>query len=268
MELLAAAAQSQQSTHAAIMSESRATGATQVHPVVLTAAADINFMATQAKALASPGVNAVSHDTAEAHAFGAQGSTNAPEPQSFTFEPASSDAEAGAPPKAPVQAHGSTKDQAESEAAAAAAAAAAPEDHAQSGTLSVIVHSASELIKTEMFGKSDPYVRINVGSMQQQTRTHENGGSNPEWEQTLTFKCDEALVSQLLKESAPEYLRVSVWDDDMGGDDHMGDGAIPLRDLILEAQHGDGTSTSSRTYTLGGVKSGKLRMSLAWQVSQ
>lgn len=57
----------------------------------------------------------------------------------------------------------------------------------QSGTLLIKCINAKLTHDTETFGKMDPYVVVTIGGRKEKTRTHENGGKNPRWGETLRF---------------------------------------------------------------------------------
>lgn len=79
---------------------------------------------------------------------------------------------------------------------------------------------------TETFGKMDPYFRILYGNKKFKTKTHDKGGKNPEWNQTL----DIPIIK--LEDS----VTVSCFDEDLTKDDLICEGNLPLNDLITNGK--------------------------------
>ncbi|XP_061147662.1 extended synaptotagmin-1 [Syngnathus typhle] len=97
-------------------------------------------------------------------------------------------------------------------------------------------------------GKSDPYVKINIGG---ETFTSQsiNANLNPTWNEMY-----EVILTQL----PGQELQLEVFDKDMDmKDDFMGRLKINLKDII-ESQYTD------QWYTLNDVKSGRVHLILEW----
>ncbi|XP_038143958.1 extended synaptotagmin-1 [Cyprinodon tularosa] len=97
-------------------------------------------------------------------------------------------------------------------------------------------------------GKSDPYVKINIGG---ETFTSQviKGNLNPTWNE---------MYEVILTELAGQELHVEMFDKDMDmKDDFMGRLKISLKDII-DSQYTD------QWYTLNDVKSGRVHMVLEW----
>nr|XP_046239959.1 extended synaptotagmin-1 isoform X1 [Scatophagus argus] len=97
-------------------------------------------------------------------------------------------------------------------------------------------------------GKSDPYVKINIGG---ETFTSQviKGNLNPTWNEMY-----EVILTQL----PGQELHVEVFDKDMDmKDDFMGRLKISLKDII-DSQYTD------QWYTLSDVKSGRVHLVLEW----
>ncbi|KAM4740364.1 uncharacterized protein esyt1b [Anableps anableps] len=97
-------------------------------------------------------------------------------------------------------------------------------------------------------GKSDPYVKLNIGG---ETFTSQviKGNLNPTWNELY-----EAILTQL----PGQELHVEVFDKDMDmKDDFMGRLKISLKDII-DSQYTD------QWYTLNDVKSGRVHLVLEW----
>ncbi len=92
---------------------------------------------------------------------------------------------------------------------------------AHPGTLFVNCKTAKLFRDTEFFGKMDPYVKCIFGTEQKKTKTHQNAGKNPRWEETLKFKVN--------KESEIKFV---IMDEDVTSDDHVGDAVYFLDDVF------------------------------------
>ena len=57
-----------------------------------------------------------------------------------------------------------------------------------SGTLSVKPLSGAFTKDGDLFGKSDPYIEIQLGNSKQQTSVCKNGGKTPKWSDVLSFR--------------------------------------------------------------------------------
>ncbi|XP_029946655.1 extended synaptotagmin-1-like [Salarias fasciatus] len=97
-------------------------------------------------------------------------------------------------------------------------------------------------------GKSDPYVKINIGG-ETFTSHVRKANLNPTWNEMY-----EVILTQL----PGQELHVEVFDKDMDmKDDFMGRMKISLKDII-DSQYTD------QWYTLNDVKSGRLHLVLEW----
>lgn len=84
--------------------------------------------------------------------------------------------------------------------------------------ITITVHKARKLEKKGFFGKADPYVLLTLGDLKNKSHTVKNS-QNPEWQHSTTLTLDEFTPSQ---------LRLDVFDEDIGSDDHMGAVTIDL----------------------------------------
>ena len=84
--------------------------------------------------------------------------------------------------------------------------------------MSLIVKPISAMLTKDMdfIGKMDPYVVCQIGGEKKRTKTHNGGGKKPQWMDTLNFMTQGPVMS------------VSVYDDDFGKDDFIGEGSIQL----------------------------------------
>ena len=64
-----------------------------------------------------------------------------------------------------------------------AGAAAGPRE----GTLEIAVASASNLPNTQLFGRQDPHVELRVGGRVEKSRSCNDGGTRPVWNEIFTF---------------------------------------------------------------------------------
>jgi len=91
------------------------------------------------------------------------------------------------------------------------------------GLLTVKVIRGQKLPNMDVVGKQDPYVILKTaGSKAERTKTHKNGGTEPEWNQTFVFDLF----------GTEETLDVEVWDQDLLLDDSIGVVKIPLLLLL------------------------------------
>lgn len=63
----------------------------------------------------------------------------------------------------------------------------------------------------------DPYCLVFIGNQRQKTRTHNEGGKQPSWGDTLNFTVN-----------GPAQMGVQVWDEDNLADDIVGEGMVNL----------------------------------------
>eukprot|EP01006_Ploeotia_vitrea_P038444 TRINITY_DN66235_c5_g2_i1.p1 TRINITY_DN66235_c5_g2~~TRINITY_DN66235_c5_g2_i1.p1 ORF type:complete len:739 (-),score=444.79 TRINITY_DN66235_c5_g2_i1:32-2110(-) len=119
------------------------------------------------------------------------------------------------------------------------------------GRFTVSIGKARNLKQVEK--KQDPYVRISIADKKQETKTHKDGGENPEW--------NEELVWELPMPPAENERAVfGVYDSDIGRDDFIAHVAVPMRELIKNGE---------KWYELtedddNKVAAGELLMSAKW----
>ena len=94
--------------------------------------------------------------------------------------------------------------------------------------LAVTVVQCSGLPKSDTFGENDVYVGLVANRQTRKTRTIHGGGTNPSWEDGEGGKLNWSLGG------APDHLDVTVWDDDGGDDDMIGQCQIPLKQHLAE----------------------------------
>ena len=67
----------------------------------------------------------------------------------------------------------------------------------------------------------DPYVIVQCGSQKRKTRTHQQGGKRPLWNDSFTFANPKS-----------QSLKFAVWDEDTVTDDLVGEGSLDLSKYI------------------------------------
>jgi len=94
---------------------------------------------------------------------------------------------------------------------------------AKFGTLIVKVVKGVD-IKTGqgMFGKADPYTKLKIGSQENQTKPHVQGGKNPVWNQEFEFQI-----------STEKEMEIDIFDkEQVGSDKFMGRAKVGIMDWI------------------------------------
>ena len=72
----------------------------------------------------------------------------------------------------------------------------------------------------------DPYVVLTVGSNRQRTRTCQEGGRTPQWNQTFTFAVNPQDC----------FMKVEAWDEDPVNDDFIGETTINIEKYRVQPQ--------------------------------
>merc|ERR1711892_1575890 len=89
------------------------------------------------------------------------------------------------------------------------------------GQIKITVHKARDIEKRGMFGKADPYVILTHGDQKAKSKTIKNN-YNPEWDFTAKFD---------IKQEATEGITISVFDNDIGKDDALGQKILDISAL-------------------------------------
>merc|ERR1719193_2643300 len=113
------------------------------------------------------------------------------------------------------------------------------------GHLKLIIHSGTNLIKTDIIGKSDPYVVVEYNKKKFKSKTVKNN-QNPYWD----FIVDCEIV-----ENSDEDIKVSVFDEDIGKDDPMGYVFLDIKDLCISQ------SIVTRNILLNNCETGEINFS-------
>lgn len=99
------------------------------------------------------------------------------------------------------------------------------------GMLTVTLHSARGLRKTQLFGTDDPYVKVRLGKDKQKTPYHTDGGKEPRWEHGLLF-----AVGPKSEVTPDSCLHVKVCNECGPIDPTMGIREIPLTELTKSTE--------------------------------
>ncbi|XP_052329565.1 uncharacterized protein LOC118399885 isoform X3 [Oncorhynchus keta] len=121
------------------------------------------------------------------------------------------------------------------------------------GVLRIHVLEAQDLVAMDKLmgglkkGKSDPYVKINIGVVKFKSHVIKEN-LNPTWNE---------MFETVLNPQAGQEVQVELYDKDMDADDFLGRFMMRLSDVI-SSQYTD------QWYTLNDVKSGRLHLVLEW----
>merc|ERR1711915_918028 len=105
----------------------------------------------------------------------------------------------------------------------------------------------TNLMKTEFVGKSDPYIVVEYGDKKFKSKTVKNN-QNPVW----NFDFEIPVIEK------QSEMKVSIFDEDIGKDDAMGEVLINIDDLIKEKQ------VINKCFKLQNCKSGEIYLSSAY----
>merc|ERR1711872_803995 len=96
-----------------------------------------------------------------------------------------------------------------------------------------------------MFGKADPYVTLSMGKQKAKSATVKNS-HNPEWNYKAAFDVDE---------TTPHEINISVFDEDVGKDDSLGNAVLDISSIQEKSQ------LINQWIPLSNCKSGKILVS-------
>eukprot|EP00092_Neocalanus_flemingeri_P079432 GFUD01098953.1.p1 GENE.GFUD01098953.1~~GFUD01098953.1.p1 ORF type:complete len:2477 (-),score=634.93 GFUD01098953.1:598-7686(-) len=116
---------------------------------------------------------------------------------------------------------------------------------AETGNLIFTLVGAKNLVKSDYFGKSDPYAVVQYKEEIFKSKTI-NNDLNPVWNFLLTFKIIEADT---------DVIHIQVFDEDYDQDDELGKTTIRVKDLI------DCKTIDDRWVKLEDCKSGEIQFS-------
>lgn len=89
------------------------------------------------------------------------------------------------------------------------------------GTCVFTLYEGRSLANMDSVGKQDPYVRLTLGDVKKQSKTCDDGGTDPYFE-------EEELVLWIDDKAWTDDLLVQVYDEDVGLDDLIGQSHVPL----------------------------------------
>ena len=113
--------------------------------------------------------------------------------------------------------------------------------------LQLIVHRGSELAKTDIIGKSDPYVLVQYQDKKFKSKTVKSS-QNPVW---------DFVVDLPVYKNKADKVSISVFDSDIGKDDTMGTTVLGVPELL------ESGNVENRCIKLDKCKSGLLYVSYA-----
>lgn len=117
------------------------------------------------------------------------------------------------------------------------------------GVLTVLLRSASDLMKTDALSDSDPYAVLSLRSDTQKSRVIKDQ-LNPEWNEMFFFAVEQY---------DQDVLEIALFDDDMSDDDFLGRVSIPISEVVVQG------GTMENTWVLGDVPHGRITMSLTFK---
>ncbi|MCO5597581.1 hypothetical protein L7F22_051660 [Adiantum nelumboides] len=95
------------------------------------------------------------------------------------------------------------------------------------GTVEIEIIKGHDLKDVEAFGKSDPYVTLAIGGQKRRSKTINDGGKSPVWNESFLFEIPDG----------PHDLDIHVFDQEKhGSDEAMGSVNISLIKLFAERQ--------------------------------
>lgn len=83
------------------------------------------------------------------------------------------------------------------------------------GVLTVTVEYAKDLKDVQWVGKQDPYVKLHLAGQTFQTKTCNDGGSNPVFDETFNFNVID-----------DNTLELEIFDEEMGKDEALGTASL------------------------------------------
>merc|ERR1711915_337413 len=94
------------------------------------------------------------------------------------------------------------------------------------GQIYITIFKAKDIKKNGMFGKADPYVTLSMGKQKAKSATVKNS-HNPEWNYKAAFDVDE---------TTPHEINISVFDEDVGKDDSLGNAVLDISSIREKSQ--------------------------------
>ncbi|KAJ0396085.1 hypothetical protein ATCC90586_003497 [Pythium insidiosum] len=94
-------------------------------------------------------------------------------------------------------------------------------DIALVGMISIVLLEGRNLKSMELIGKQDPYCKLTIGQFTKRGKTVQKGGRNP-------YFGEEELLFWITEDLWVERMRLSVFDEDIGSDDLIGDATFSV----------------------------------------
>lgn len=90
------------------------------------------------------------------------------------------------------------------------------------GRLFLEVVGGRNLKNMELFGKQDPYMKLNFKAYKLRTKTHQSGGRAPVWNQTFSFELD----------GKDPDIAIECFDEDTTKDDFIGGANVNIQQIV------------------------------------
>lgn len=124
----------------------------------------------------------------------------------------------------------------------------------QPQTLFLTIHSASQLVNVETFGKQDPYLQFSLDFSDpksfQRTYTHRNAGQDATWNQSFIVPM----------QAGSQHLFIEVMDEEsLGAPELIGFAAIPLNPVLASGH----LNAVFGIFTVDGKSAGEVHLTLA-----
>ena len=112
------------------------------------------------------------------------------------------------------------------------------------GTL-VVKPAAGRLTRdTEAVGTMDPYVKVTVGTRQERSKVHADGGKFPQWSDSFTF----SIVNE-------DLVKIECWNrNHVASDDCIGEGAVPIATIAAAGKWNDWVELTYRGRSCGHIQ--------------
>lgn len=95
-------------------------------------------------------------------------------------------------------------------------------DVSHAGRLFLEVVGGRNLKNMELFGKQDPYMKLNFKAYKLRTKTHQSGGRAPVWNQTFSFELD----------GKDPDIAIECFDEDTTKDDFIGGASVNIQQIV------------------------------------
>merc|ERR1712083_470120 len=113
------------------------------------------------------------------------------------------------------------------------------------GQIYITIFKAKDIEKNGMLGKADPYVTLSMGKQKAKSATVKNS-HNPEWNYKAALDVDE---------TTPHEINISVFDEDVGKDDFLGNAILDISSIQEKSQ------LINQWISLSNCKSGEILVS-------